>query len=129
MRKLICVLLSIMMLFGAAAFAETAPAADLFNPGTYEAEAQGLFVPVKVQITVSGTAITNVLIDATGETPELGGMAAGKLAEAILTAQTPNVDTVSGATVTSKAIIAAATDSSRRGYRRAGREPPGRGRK
>ena len=55
--------------------------------------------------------ITNVLIDATGETPELGGLAAGKLSESILLAQTPNVDVLSGATVTSNAIIKAATEA------------------
>ena len=92
------------MLFGVSALAETAPEQAIFTPGTYEAEAQGIFVPVKVQITVDENTITNVLIDATGETPELGGTAASKLSEAILAAQTPNVDAVSGATVTSNAI-------------------------
>ena len=111
MKKLICVILSLMMLLGAAAFAEPAPVEKLFTPGTYSAEAQGIFVPVKVQITVSGNEITSVLIDATGETPELGGMAAGTLSESILNAQTPNVDALSGATVTSNAIIAAATEA------------------
>ena len=111
MKKLICIILSLMMLLGAAAFAEPAPVEKLFTPGTYSAEAQGIFVPVKVQITVSGNEITSVLIDATGETPELGGMAAGTLSESILNAQTPNVDALSGATVTSNAIISAATEA------------------
>ena len=48
-----------------------------------------------------------MLIDATGETPELGGMAAGTLAESILNAQTPNVDALSGATITTKAVTEA----------------------
>ena len=111
MKKLICLLLSLMMLLGAAACAEPAPVEKLFTAGTYSAEAQGIFVPVKVQITVNDTEIVSVLIDATGETPELGGMAAGTLAESILNAQTPNVDALSGATVTSNAIIAAATEA------------------
>ena len=111
MKKLICLFLSIaMMLFSASAFAEAAetPAESLFTPGTYTAEEQGIFAPVKVQVTVSETLITGVKIDATGETPELGGLAAGKLAESIMKAQTPNVDALSGATVTSNAIIKAA---------------------
>ena len=111
LQKMVCLFLSLALMFGASALAETAPAETLFTPGTYEASSQGMFVAIKVQITVSDTAITNVIIDATGETPELGGIAAGKLAEAILLAQTPNVDTVSGATVSSKAIIAAATEA------------------
>ena len=110
MRKLMCLLLAVMMtLFAASALAETAPAEALFTPGTYTAEEQGMFVPIKVQITVSETMITNVLIDATGETPTLGGLAAAQMADDILLAQTPNVDGLSGATVSSDAIRKAAT--------------------
>ena len=109
-RKLMCLLLAVMMtLFAASALAETAPAEALFTPGTYTAEEQGMFVPIKVQITVSETMITNVLIDATGETPTLGGLAAAQMADDILLAQTPNVDGLSGATVSSDAIRKAAT--------------------
>ena len=116
MKKLICLFLSLMMLFSASALAETAPAdtapaGNHFNPGTYEAEAQGMLMSVKVQITVNETTITNVLIDASEETPSLGGTAAGMMAEAILIAQTPNVDGLSGATVTSNAIRKAASEA------------------
>ena len=110
MKKLFCLILTLtLLLASAAAFSEAQPEQDLFTPGSYTAEAQGIFVPVKVAVQVSATEILSVLVDATGETPELGGIAAEKMAMAIMTAQTPNVDTVSGATVTSKAIIAAAT--------------------
>ena len=116
MKKLICLFLSLMMLFSVSALAETAPAdtapaGNHFNPGTYEAEAQGMLMSVKVQITVNETTITNVLIDASEETPSLGGTAAGMMAEAILIAQTPNVDGLSGATVTSNAIRKAASEA------------------
>ena len=84
---------------------------DLFVPGTYTAEAQGLLSTVTVGITVNEKEIEAVLIDASGETPELGGVAAGMMSETIKKAQTPNVDTVAGATVTSNAIIQAATDA------------------
>ena len=90
MKKFICLLLSLMMAAGiTAAFAEAQPEAGLFTPGTYEASEQGLLSEIKVQVTVNENEITNVLIDASGETPELGGAAAGKLAEAIMNAQTP----------------------------------------
>ena len=110
MKKLFCLILTLtLLLASAAAFSEAQPEQELFTPGSYTAEAQGIFVPVKVAVQVSATEILSVLVDATGETPELGGIAAEKMAMAIMTAQTPNVDTVSGATVTSNAIIAAAT--------------------
>ena len=89
MKKLMCLLIAMaMLLFSASALAEAAeaPAETLFTPGTYTAEEQGIFAPVKVQITVSENLITGVKIDATGETPELGGLAAGKLAAAIMQA-------------------------------------------
>ena len=112
MKKLLCLLLAFaMLLVSAAAFAEAQPERSLFTPGSYTAEAQGIFVPVKVTVRVSENEIETVLVDATGETPELGGIAAEKMAMAIMNAQTPNVDSVSGATVTSAAIIAAATDA------------------
>ena len=111
MKKLLCLFLALaMILASAAAFSEAQPE-TLFTPGTYSGEAQGIFVPVKVMVRVSENEIQTVLIDATGETPELGGIAAEKMAMAVIKAQTPNVDTVSGATVTSKAIIAAATEA------------------
>ena len=112
MKKLCCLLLTFaMLLVSVTAFSEAQPEASLFTPGTYTGEAQGIFVPVKVAVRVSETEIVSVVIDATGETPELGGIAAEKMAAAIMNAQTPNVEAVSGATVTSKAIIAAATSA------------------
>ena len=112
MKKLFCLILTFaLLLTSAAAFAEAQPEESLFTPGAYTGEAQGIFVPVKVTVQVSENEIETVLVDATGETPELGGIAAEKMAMAIMNAQTPNVDTVSGATVTSKAIIAAATSA------------------
>ena len=65
---------------------------------------------VKVTMTFSETEITDVIIDAAGETPELGGAAAPKLAQAILDAQGVDVDAVSGATVTSDAVKKAVAD-------------------
>ena len=113
MKKLFCLLMTLaMMLTAVSAFAEAVPAAEtLFTPGTYAAEAQGLMSVIKVWITVNENEITGVLIDAGGETEALGGMAAGKLASAILAAQTPNVDAISGATVSSDAIKKAAKEA------------------
>ena len=83
----------------------------LFTPGTYEAEAQGFGGPVKVVITVSENMITDVVITGDSETPALGGVAVATMDDLIRDARTPNVDTVSGATVTSTAIITAATEA------------------
>ncbi|MBQ9300454.1 MAG: flavocytochrome c [Clostridia bacterium] len=111
MKKLLSLILAMTLLIGASAMAEALPAETLFTPGTYEAEAQGFGGMVQVTVTVAENEITDVTIVGEMETPALGGVAVGTMGEAIVKAQTPHVDGVSGATVTSAAIIAAATEA------------------
>lgn len=56
-------------------------------------------------------AITDVTVEAPNETEDIGLAAAPKVAEAIVDAQSVNVDTVSGATMTSNAVIKAVTNA------------------
>ena len=112
MKKLFSLLLVLAVaLSSAGAMGEALPAPTLFTPGTYEAEAQGFGGMVQVSVTVAENEITDVAIKGDLETPALGGVAVETMGEAIVKAQTPNVDGVSGATVTSSAIIAAATQA------------------
>ena len=61
---------------------------------------------MEVTVTVSGGKVSEVAIDASGETPELGGAAAETLADALTKAGSTNgVDAVSGATLTSEAVF------------------------
>ncbi len=96
----------------AEAVADAAKAAEglSFTPGTYTATAKGIGSDVKVEMTFDETSITAVKIDASGETPDIGGKIAPDMETAILNAQSANVDAVSGATVTSDAIKKAAAD-------------------
>ncbi len=92
-------------------FAEsTTEGSGSYTPGTYSAEADGINSKVKVTMTFDATSITDVQIDASGETPNIGGTAALDLAAAILDAQSINVDSISGATLTSNAVLKAAAD-------------------
>ena len=85
-------------------------AAGAYKPGTYSAEAQGMG-KVTVTITVDETgAIAAVEIDASGETAGLGDKAAEKLVDKILAAQSAEVEAISGASITSNAVITALTD-------------------
>ena len=92
----------------------TVPAADnaaSLTDGTYTSSAQGCLSDVTVKVTVTGGRVTGVEIDASGETPELGGTAAEALAVALLkTGSTAGVDAVSGSTMTSQAIFTAMDD-------------------
>ena len=92
----------------------TVPAADnaaSLTDGIYTSSAQGCLSDVAVKVTVTGGRVTGVEIDASGETPELGGTAAEALAVALLkTGSTAGVDAVSGSTMTSQAIFTAMDD-------------------
>ena len=92
----------------------TVPAADnaaSLTDGIYTSSAQGCLSDVTVTVTVTGGRVTGVEIDASGETPELGGAAAEALAAALLkTGSTAGVDAVSGSTMTSQAIFTAMDD-------------------
>ena len=92
----------------------TVPAADnaaSLTDGIYTSSAQGCLSDVAVKVTVTGGRVTGVEVDASGETPELGGTAAEALAAALLkTGSTAGVDAVSGSTLTSQAIFTAMDD-------------------
>lgn len=92
----------------------TVPAADnadTYTDGTYTASTQGYLSEVGVTVTITGGKVTNVVIDASGETPELGGKAAETLSASLLAAgSTVGVDAVSGSTMTSDAVFAAMND-------------------
>ena len=92
----------------------TVPAADntaSLADGTYTSSEHGCLSDVEVTVTVTGGKVTNVAIDASGETPELGGAAAETLADELTKAgSTAGVDGVSGATLTSNAVFTAMDD-------------------
>ena len=81
----------------------------VYTPGTYTAAAKGMEGDVTVTMTFDETSITEVIIDASGETEAIGGAAAADLVEQIMSGQSAEIDGVSGATVTSNAVKQAAT--------------------
>ena len=88
---------------------------------TYTGEAYGHDKenPVKVTLTIKDKTITKVEVDASHETNGIGSKAAETMPGAIVAANSLEVDGVSGATQTSKAIIEAATAA----LKQAGLEP------
>ena len=79
-----------------------------YIPGTYEATAAGINGDVKVTMTFTENAITDVVLDVSGETASIGGAAAEDLKNALMEAQGADIDVVSGATITSEGVIKAA---------------------
>ena len=80
---------------------------NLFIPGTYTETATGFGGEVSVTATVSENKIEDVQITGDHETENIGTFAVEMLGERILAAQSPNVDALTGATVTSNAILGA----------------------
>lgn len=100
-KSVLALMLAMMLIVTATASAMTA--------GTFEAEAPGVFgEAVKVAVTVSDTAIEKVEVVSHNETAGISDAAIERIPAAIVESQSLAVDTVAGATMTSKAILAAA---------------------
>ncbi|MDY2834607.1 MAG: FAD-dependent oxidoreductase [Candidatus Aphodomonas sp.] len=107
MKKVLALCLALcMMLFGVTCFAEAAA----YTPGTYTAQAFGMNGYVPVTVTVSENKIESIEIGDNYETPGVSGYAIRQVPAAILEYQSLAVDTVTGATFTSRAILNAVED-------------------
>lgn len=75
--------------------------------GTQTASATGMG-DLSVTLTFENGVVTDCEIDASNETAGIGQEAAAELAQAIVDGNTPNVDAVASATITSDAVVEAA---------------------
>ena len=82
--------------------------AGTYIPGTYEGTAEGISSTVKVTMTFSDSAVTDVVVDTSGETASIGAAAADQLREQLMAAGSAEIDGVSGSTITSDAVMKAA---------------------
>ena len=83
-------------------------AAGQYIPGTYEGTAEGISSTVKVTMTFSDSAVTDVVVDTSGETASFGAAAADELREQLLSAGSDEIDGGSDSTITSDAVMKAA---------------------
>ncbi len=90
---------------GVPAFAEEK---GQYTPGTYSATGQGINGEVKVTMTFDTDKITDVVLDVSCETPDIGQAAAEDLKAMLLEAQSGEIDGVAGATLTSQGVMQAA---------------------
>ena len=89
---------------GASALAEEE---GTYVPGTYSATAVGMGT-VTVTMTFDANSITDVVLDVSEETPEIGGAQGEALAAQIMDTQGAEIDGVAGASLTSAAARTAA---------------------
>ncbi|MDD3410357.1 MAG: flavocytochrome c [Eubacteriales bacterium] len=78
-----------------------------YTPGAYQATAQGFGGALEVSVEVDESAILSVAVTASSETEGVGSRAVEELPAAIVAAQSTEIDSVSGATISSNAILAA----------------------
>ncbi|MFR7502949.1 MAG: FMN-binding protein [Faecalibacterium sp.] len=94
--------------FAAASSAVSAPAGG-YIPGTYGGTAEGISSTVKVTMTFSDSAVTDVVVDTSPVRPlSYGAAAADQLKEQLLSSANGEIDGVSGSTITSDAVMKAA---------------------
>ena len=101
MKKTACLLASLMMLLGSTAFAQN------YTPGTYVGESGGRNGVVKVEAEYSADAIVSAKVIEHSETPGISDAPIAQLPEEYVKYQSLGLDVISGATLTSNAILAA----------------------
>lgn len=84
-----------------------------YKAGTYTGTAAGMNGPVKLDVTFSDTAITDIKVAASRETPHVGDPAYPIMFEDAKAANGSGVDVVSGATFTSLAVRNALNDAAK----------------
>ena len=120
-KKLLSTLLACAMVVSLAACGQTpkesqppAPSVSqtaedgLYTPGTYTGTAAGRNGDVTVEVTCSADAITAVAVTEHQETAGVADPAIEQIPEEIVEYQSLGVDTITGATITSQAILDAA---------------------
>ncbi|MDR7870219.1 MAG: FMN-binding protein [Tissierellaceae bacterium] len=108
-QRLLVIILASLMVVGLIGCTTKGPSGSsaLFKAGTYATEADGYGGKIKVETTFSDKEIVKVEIVEDSETVGIGSNAIDKIPSDIVESQSLGVDAVSGATVTSEAIIEA----------------------
>lgn len=107
MRKIIAiVLVSVMILIGCGKNSE-----NRYVAGTYAGEAKGYGGDLTVEVAFSTNKIERIIIKSHNETPGIGTNAIDAIPTKIIKKNSTDVDIVSGATVTSNAIIDAVNNA------------------
>lgn len=103
-KTILCLMLSVVML-GSCALA------DGFTAGTYSVTVPGHNGDVTVEVAFSETVIESIVPVSHQETPGISDGPINTIPQQIIDNQTLAVDTIAGATVTSKALINAVTEA------------------
>ena len=100
MKKGLCLMLAVLL-------TAVCAGALAMTPGSYTAQGEGRNGAVVVTVTLTQEAIESVVVDSHKEDEGFGGRAIEAIPEAIVESQSLAVDTVTGATLTTNAILTA----------------------
>ncbi|MBF7096778.1 FMN-binding protein [Alkalibacter mobilis] len=103
--KLLLITLVTITIIVATLGCSSSTSSSMYKDGTYEGTSDlGMHSGLKVSVTVTDGKISDVSVIEHGETEGIGTIAFDKLEEAIIAAQSTEVDSISGATKTSGGI-------------------------
>lgn len=116
LKKSLVILLCMILILSMASGCEQKDADEsqvesTYVPGTYTGEGEGHGGTIKVEVTFSESKIDNIDIISQTETEGIGDVALEKIKDSILAGQTLAVDTISGATFSSNAMLEAVEDA------------------
>ena len=114
MRKIVYILLAFILVLGLTACNEEEPAQPdvSYNDGTYAASASGYGGEIELEVVIDDGRIDVIQVVSHQETESIADPAFSQIIDDILAAQSADdVDTVSGATETSNAILEAVQEA------------------
>ena len=82
-----------------------------FQAGTYEVTAQGHNGDIRLSVTFSDSCITDIQVLEQHETPHIGDIVFDELIPQIIKANGTGVDAMTGATVSSRALMKGVTEA------------------
>ena len=103
MRKILSLMMALVMALSLSPMAM----AESFTDGTYTGSGKGMMGNIEVSVTVEGGKITAVEVTSQSETAGISDPALETIPQAIVDAQSWEVDAVAGATFTSNGIMEA----------------------
>lgn len=112
-KKILAMFLSVIMVFGIVSFNNQNEvfADTMFTPGTYTGESEGYGGKLTVEVSVDESEILSVEVTENSETKSVAGNAITEIPKSIVENQSVAVDTVTGATFASEAVIEATTNA------------------
>ena len=108
--KKVCRLLVVFVLL-TSCISTSKPAFVSYSPGIYEGVGEGFQGPIYLRVTVNSQAITMIEVVDHQETPGLGAVAIEELVDAVLETNSTDVDSVSGASASSRGFVLALEDA------------------